>query len=182
MAITQVIKNNTTAPTALIHASAVVPSNALSVAAFVDAAEGAFDSITTNTVPDINIVATQLNIFSGQANALAVEVNDNAVLAKAWATSPTSPDGTTSKSAKTSAAEAAQSALEAQSAVAALPDGTINDTQATTTNTWSASKIDTTKLDKSNPSITGSITGDEEASQPKHLTTLAMAQATALYF
>ena len=33
-----------------------------------------------------------------------------------------------------------------------------------------------------NPIITGSITGDTEASQPKHLTTLAMVQATALYF
>lgn len=187
MAITQVIKTDTTAPTALIHASDVVPSNALSVEAFVDAAEGAFDSITTNTVPDINIVATQLNIFSGQANALAVEVNGNAVLAKAWATSPTSPDETTSKSAKTWAVEAAQSAIEAAAAVATLPEGTMNDALTTLTNTWSAIKIDSeignkqdtlvsgtniksingasvlgsgnlSLLPSTNPSITGSIT------------------------
>lgn len=146
MAITQIIKTDTTAPTALIHASSVIPSSPASVTAFVNAAEGAFNSITVSTVPNINTVAIQLNTFATEANALAVEVNDNAVLAEDYA------------------AEAAQSAIKAAAAVATLPDGIINDATITLTDTWSSSKINSLigSIDVSpiiTPTITAPTTG-----------------------
>ena len=104
---------------------------------FVTKQEAFQDALTDTTV-------TQLNNFATQANTLATEVNnkevsavtakDNAVLAQV-------------------AAELARD--EAVGAVSTLPDGIINDGTVSATDTWSSEKIDSTKANKTTPTLTG---------------------------
>jgi len=162
MAIEQIIKTDTTAPTALIPASSVIPSNPASVIAFVNAAEGAFNSITVSTVPNINTVATQLNTFAIEANALAVEVNDNAVLASAAA-------ATAQSTADASSWVSGQAYAVNESAISLIDYQTYRATTATSGTTdpslsgdWTSVGITPTALDlkanKANPIFTGLIT------------------------
>ena len=83
------------------------------------------------------------------------------------------------------AQQASDDADRAAALIGALPVGTMDDLGTSASTAWSSQKIADeldSKADKANPSFSGVVTGDEEASQPKHLTTLAMVQATALYF
>lgn len=90
---------------------------------------------------DVNDMATELNTFATQANAVKDEVNtarDDAIAAKL-------------------VAEIARD--EAVGAVAILPDGIINDSITSPTDTWSSSKISSTLLLIVTPVITSPTNG-----------------------
>jgi len=98
--------------------------------AFVTKQEAFQDALTDNFVTEINTFKTQANDLETNVNAKeasAVIARDEAVIARD----------------------------EAVGAVATLPDGIINDGIVSTTDTWSSEKIDTTKANSLNPTITG---------------------------
>ena len=135
--------------------------------------------VVTDIIPNITEIL-QSDDNANTATTKASEASDSALLSEQWATSETLVDGV-HKGAKGYTLESKEwaisetlvdginksakgYALVAQSAVASLPDGTVNDAQTTPTNTWSASKIrsELDNLDVSliaTPTITSPLNG-----------------------
>ena len=149
MAINQTI---TTIPTAGQRGVQVRDDFVASQEAFQDALSG--------------VTVDELNTFATEANSTATQVNTDATTAttKASEASTSASNAATSESnAATSESNAATSAAEAQDYVANIPDGAINDTITSTTNTWSSDKIDTEKASLAGATFTGLVAYDDTA-------------------
>lgn len=88
--ITQTVKEDITAPTELYPIASVIPLDPVTVAAFNEAEELAYNTLRNNTVPDMILVAEDMNILSGQVNVIAGEIQTatDTVVAKEALVSP----------------------------------------------------------------------------------------------
>lgn len=114
MAVTQTMSFSATPPALGVDTKEV----------FSQKAEACWAELKDNVVPDLNTAFGQIN--STETNINNKEATVTAKAAEALA----------------SANSAAQSAIAAEAAVASLPDGTLNDVIITSTNTYSAAKIE----------------------------------------
>lgn len=154
-----------------------------------------------NTTSQIDTTVTHIDTQTGIATTKATEANDSALSASASANivldNKTNIDiigeniteitiAADNITGIDTVATSISDVLVVSEAIQSGSLGTvIDDNSISAITVWSSKKIADeldSKADKENPSFTGVVTGDEEASQPKHLTTLAMVQATALYF
>lgn len=133
----------------------------------IDALPATPDPTQPQTTFDINAFnwSSALPVFRTQVNAIAANVFANATEAASSAGTATAAAG----AAEDSASAAIAAAAVAEAAVASLPDGTINDSITSPTDTWSSNKI-SAELDAVDPAPFASPTA------------LAQVQAAALSF